>query len=88
MEWLIGLAVVVVIGAFVISTYNNLVTLRNKVKNSLAQIDAQLQRRFDLIPNLVETVKGYAGHEKEVLENITASRSYQKYNILSFYNMY
>lgn len=75
MEWLIGLAVVVVIGAFVISTYNNLVTLRNKVKNSLAQIDAQLQRRFDLVPNLVETVKGIAAHEKSLLENVTASRS-------------
>lgn len=75
MEWLIGLAVVVVIGAFVISTYNNLVTLRNKVKNSLAQIDAQLQRRFDLVPNLVETVKGIADHEKSLLENVTASRS-------------
>ena len=75
MEWLIGLAIVVVVGAFVISTYNELVTLRNKVKNSLAQIDAQLQRRFDLIPNLVETVKGFAAHEKSLLENVTASRS-------------
>ena len=75
MEWLIGLAIVIVIGVFVISTYNELVTLRNKVKNSMAQIDAQLQRRFDLIPNLVETVKGIAAHEKSLLENVTASRS-------------
>lgn len=71
---IIGIIVVVVIG-FVIVTYNNLVQLRNKVKNSFAQIDTQLQRRFDLIPNLVETVKGFAEHEKELLENVTASRS-------------
>lgn len=60
---------------FVISIYNEMVRLRNSVKNSLAQIDTQLQRRFDLIPNLVETVKGYAAHEKELLENVTASRN-------------
>lgn len=59
----------------VIGLYNNLITARNKVRNAFAQIDTQLQRRFDLIPNLVETVKGYASHEKEVLENITAIRS-------------
>ena len=59
----------------VIATYNELVRLRNKVKNAFAQIDTQLQRRFDLIPNLVETVKGFASHEKELLESVTASRS-------------
>ena len=75
MGWIVGIIVVVVLIAWVVPTYNSLVQLRNKVKNSFAQIDAQLQRRFDLIPNLVETVKGYAGHEKEVLENVTASRS-------------
>ena len=81
MKWLIiGVVGVLIIGwiviiGWVVSTYNRLVQLRNKVKNSFAQIDAQLQRRFDLIPNLVETVKGYAKHEKEVLENVTASRS-------------
>ena len=75
MVWIVVIVVLVVIIAWVISTYNSLVQLRNKVRNSFAQIDAQLQRRFDLIPNLVETVKGYAGHEKEVLENVTASRS-------------
>lgn len=69
----LGILVVVVI--FVIITYNDLVRLRNKVKNSFAQIETQLQRRFDLIPNLVETVKGYASHEKELLESITASRA-------------
>jgi len=72
---IIGLVVVIAIVAFVIVTYNELVRLRNKVKNSFAQVDTQLQRRFDLIPNLVETVKGYASHEKELLENVTASRS-------------
>ena len=73
--WIIGGVVVVAIVAFVITTYNTLVRLRNKVKNAFAQIDTQLQRRFDLIPNLVETVKGFATHEKELLENVTASRS-------------
>ena len=73
--WIIAAVVVVAIIVFVIVTYNNSVLLRNKVKNSFAQIDTQLQRRFDLIPNLVETVKGFATHEKELLENVAASRS-------------
>jgi len=73
--WIIGGVVLVAILAFVITTYNTLVRLRNKVKNAFAQIDTQLQRRFDLIPNLVETVKGFATHEKELLENVTASRN-------------
>ena len=73
--WIIAGVVVVVVLVFVITTYNTLVRLRNKVKNAFAQIDTQLQRRFDLIPNLVETVKGFATHEKELLENVTASRS-------------
>ena len=59
----------------VIHLYNNLVSLRNRVKNSYSQIEVQLKRRNDLIPNLVETVKGYAGHEKEVFENVTKARS-------------
>lgn len=73
--WIIAAVILVAIIVFVIVTYNNLVMLRNKVKNSFAQIDTQLQRRFDLIPNLVETVKGFASHEKELLENVAASRS-------------
>ena len=76
--WIIGgviIVVVIAVLAFVIKTYNELVRLRNKVKNAFAQIDTQLQRRFDLIPNLVETVKGFATHEKELLENVTASRN-------------
>lgn len=55
--------------------YNNLVGLRNRVKNSYSQIDVQLKRRNDLIPNLVETVKGYASHEKGVLEEVTKARA-------------
>ena len=57
------------------SMYNALVRLRNEMKNAWAQIDVQLKRRHDLIPNLVETVKGYASHEKETLENVIAARS-------------
>lgn len=72
---IIVVIVLVAIIGFIIGTYNDLVRLRNKVKNSLAQIDTQLQRRFDLIPNLVETVKGFATHEKELLEKVAASRS-------------
>ncbi|GAB4112894.1 MAG: LemA family protein [Candidatus Caldatribacteriota bacterium] len=56
-------------------TYNKLITLRGRVDNSWAQIDVQLKRRFNLIPNLVNTVKGYAQHEKETLEEVTASRT-------------
>ena len=71
----IALIILVVIAIWLIATYNGLIQARNKVRNAFAQIDTQLQRRFDLIPNLVETVKGYAAHEKELLENVTASRS-------------
>ena len=58
-----------------ISTYNSLVGLRNKVHDQFSQIDIQLKRRFDLIPNLVETVKGYAKHESETLEKVIAARN-------------
>lgn len=61
--------------AYVVMTYNRLVTLRNRVENAWAQIDVQLKRRYDLIPNLVEAVKGYMKHEKETLENITKYRA-------------
>lgn len=66
MGWII-LAIVVVIAIVIIVIYNNLVTLRQRVQNAWSQIDVQLQRRFDLIPNLVETVKGYMTHEKKRL---------------------
>ena len=65
--WII-IAVVVVLIIFLVSTYNNLVVLRNRVKDQWAQVDVQLKRRFDLIPNLVETVKGYAKHENSTLK--------------------
>lgn len=59
----------------IVAIYNGLVTARNKVKNAWAQIDVQLNRRSDLIPNLVETVKGYATHESSVFEDVTAARA-------------
>ena len=67
--------IVAVIALFIIFLYNSLISLRNQVKNSWAQIDVQLKRRNDLIPNLIESVKGYMKHEKTVLENVTKARS-------------
>ena len=61
--------------AFVIGVYNKLVTMRNRYKNAYAQIDVQLKRRYDLIPNLVEIAKGYIKHERETLENVTKARN-------------
>lgn len=76
---LIILIVIIVLLIFIVATaihlYNRLVDLRNRVKNSYSQIEVQLKRRNDLIPNLVETVKGYAGHEKDVFEKVTQARS-------------
>jgi LemA protein len=72
---LIVLIIVVVIVAFLVSLFNSLVGLRNRVKNAWAQIDVQLKRRHDLIPNLVETVKGYMTHERETLESVTNART-------------
>ena len=60
---------------FVIGAYNRLVALRNRYKNAYAQIDVQLKRRYDLIPNLVETAKGYIKHERETLENVVKARN-------------
>ncbi|HNQ80664.1 MAG: LemA family protein [Acidobacteriota bacterium] len=70
--FLIILAAVVL---YAIGVYNSLVTLRNRCDNSWAQVDVQLKRRYDLIPNLVETVKGYAKHEREVFERVTQARN-------------
>src|SRR3954451_7765978 len=72
---LILLVIVVVLALWIVGIYNGLVTARNAFKNAFAQIDVQLQRRFDLIPNLVETAKGYMAHERETLEAVTAARS-------------
>ncbi len=72
---LIVLALVVVLVLYVIALYNNLVRSRNRIENAWAQIDVQLKRRWDLIPNLVETVKGYASHERETLEAVIAARN-------------
>jgi LemA protein len=69
------IAFLVMIVVWFIAAYNGLVSIRNQVRNAWSQIDVQLKRRHDLIPNLVETVKGYAGHEKETLENVTKARS-------------
>jgi LemA protein len=70
---IVGLAVVV--GLWGVGIYNGLITARNAFKNAFAQIDVQLQRRFDLIPNLVETAKGYMSHERETLEAVVAARA-------------
>src|SRR5690554_7012352 len=69
---LVILAIVVI---YVIGIYNRLVTLRNRYKNSFAQIEVQLKRRYDLIPNLVETAKAYLTHERETLEAVVAARN-------------
>lgn len=73
----LGVLLIVMIGiyAYVKGTYNRLVTLEENVKGAWAQVENQLQRRFDLIPNYVETVKGYAAHEKEVLVRVTEARA-------------
>src|SRR4051794_21246751 len=72
---LIVLGVVGLIVLYALFTYNGLITTRNRVKEAWSGIDVQLKRRSSLIPNLVETVKGYAKHEKEVFENVTKARS-------------
>jgi LemA protein len=72
--WIL-LALIAILGVFAISIYNRLVNLRNRVKNAFAQIDVQLTRRHDLIPNLVEAVKGYMAHERETLEAVIQARN-------------
>jgi LemA protein len=72
---LIILGILVILAVIVIAKYNGLVQLRNRIENAWAQIDVQLKRRYDLIPNLVETVKGYATHERETLEAVTQARN-------------
>ena len=72
---LIVIIVAIVVVLFLISMYNNLVKLRNNRENAFANIDVQLKQRYDLIPQLVSTVKGYATHERELLEKVTAART-------------
>ncbi len=78
---IITIVVVVLILLYVISSYNTLVKLRNRVKDQWSQIEVQLKRRFDLIPNIVETVKGYAKHESDTLKGVIEARN--KFNVAS-----
>ncbi|MDR7418199.1 MAG: LemA family protein [Armatimonadota bacterium] len=73
MLWILGIVVLLVLWGILL--YNRLVVLRNRIDNAWSQIDVQLRRRYDLIPNLVETVKGYATHEREVFERVTEARA-------------
>jgi LemA protein len=75
MELILFLGLLVLVALWLMWTYNRLVTQRNRFQNAWAQIDVQLKRRYDLIPNLVETVKGYATHEREVFERVTEARA-------------
>jgi LemA protein len=74
--WVIVVVVIlVVLVAILVALYNRLVRLRNRAENAWAQVDVQLRRRYDLIPNLVETVKGYAAHERQTFEEVTRART-------------
>ncbi len=75
MVWIILLVVVAIIAIYLITAYNGLIRRRNQVENAWSQIDVQLKRRIDLIPNLVETVKAYAAHEKETLDAVIRARN-------------
>jgi len=75
METIIVLVVLAALGFWVVSIYNKLVTLKNRFMNAFSQIEVQLKRRYDLIPNLVETAKGYLSHERETLEAVIAARN-------------
>jgi LemA protein len=75
MELIILLVILAAIAFFVVSMYNRLVSLRNRFKNAFAQIDVQLKRRYDLIPNIIETAKAYMRHERETLEGVIAARN-------------
>jgi LemA protein len=74
METVITIGVVVLIVLYVVGVYNGLVSKRNRVRNAWAQIDVQLKRRHDLVPNLVESVKGYMAHERGIMEDVTQAR--------------
>lgn len=74
MGWIIAIIVVFVVGLLLVQAYNKLIKRRNRVDTAWSHVDVQLQRRLDLIPNLVETVKGYASHERETFERVTEAR--------------
>jgi LemA protein len=73
--WLVILGAIVLIALVLVGMYNKLVRLRNHAENAWAQVDVQLRKRYDLIPNLVEAVKGYAAHERQVFEEVTEART-------------
>ena len=75
MTWIVIGGIILVFGATLMGIYNKLITLMNRYKNAFAQIEVQLKRRYDLIPNLVETVKGYMAHERETLEAVIQARN-------------
>jgi len=75
LEWICLAGILILVVGGVVLVFNRLVTLKNRVENAWAQIDVQLKKRADLVPNLMETVKGYAKHEREVFENVTKARS-------------
>jgi LemA protein len=75
MTWIVIGAIVLVLGATVMGIYNKLIAFKNRYQNAFAQIEVQLKRRYDLIPNLVETVKGYMAHERETLEAVIQARN-------------
>jgi len=75
MTWIVIGGIILVLGATVVGIYNKLVALKNRYENAFAQIEVQLKRRYDLIPNLVETVKGYMAHERETLEAVIHARN-------------
>ena len=75
MGWIVVLVIVAVVVFWAVGAYNRLISLRNKFRNAFAQIDVQLKRRYDLIPNLVETAKAYMKHERETLENVIKARN-------------
>ena len=76
MTTIVILVIIVLLAVFVAGIYNRLVGLRNRYRNAFAQIDVQLKRRYDLIPNLVETARAYMGHERQTLESVTAARNH------------